>query len=108
MFSRTPKAKGPEEMVRQADEYRIGNTVEQSFTTAFSLYRKAASKGYARAQSLLGTMYESGHGIQQSYREAAKWYEKAAENDDLDGMCSLAFLYESGLGVKRSRFKYSL
>ena len=71
MFSRTPKAKGQEEMDRQADVFRVGHPEEQSFTTAFSLYRKAASKGYARAQYLLGTMYESGHGIQQSYREAA-------------------------------------
>ncbi len=40
---------------------------------------KAADQAYAKAQSNLGTMYESGHGIAKDDIKAVEWYQKAAD-----------------------------
>ncbi len=37
---------------------------------------KAADQGDAKAQSNLGTMYESGHGVVKDDIKAVAWYQK--------------------------------
>jgi hypothetical protein len=49
------------------------------YATALQLIRPLADQGDARAQSILGLMYESGRGVPQDYAEAVKWYRKAAD-----------------------------
>ncbi|MGD0650367.1 MAG: trypsin-like peptidase domain-containing protein [Verrucomicrobiia bacterium] len=40
---------------------------------------KAAQRGLARAQLIVGACYYGGHGVPQDDKEAAKWFRKAAE-----------------------------
>lgn len=103
MKKKVTRPKTVPDMIRRADELRIGEVVPQDFKTALSFYKRAADRGNPRAQYMTGAMYESGHGVRQSYRNACRWYEKAAENGDHDAMVSLAFMYEMGFGTKRSR-----
>src|SRR5215813_2786741 len=41
-----------------------------------------AAAGYARAQALLGFLYEYGRGVPQDYVGAAAWYTRAAEQGE--------------------------
>ena len=58
--------------------YNHGLWVKQDYAKAVELYRKAAEKGNASAQTLLGTMYDGGVGVPQDFRMAIKLYRQAA------------------------------
>jgi hypothetical protein len=47
------------------------------YATALRLYRPLADRGNARAQILIGLMYDEGKGVRQDYAKAASWYRKA-------------------------------
>jgi TPR repeat protein len=53
----------------------------------------------ARAQALLGTLYQDGLGVAQNFQQAADWYRKAAEAGDTEAQAKLALMYEAGRGV---------
>ena len=55
----------------------LGFSVPQEFAEALKWYRKAADQGWARAQSLLGSMYIEGKGVPQDYVLAHKWLNLA-------------------------------
>ena len=46
--------------------------------------RKAAERGLADAQFILGFMYENGYGVEQDLRKAREWYQKAANQGNED------------------------
>ncbi len=59
---------------------------------------RAANKGHAKAQHLLGAIYEE----ERAYRTAVKWYRLAAWQGQIPAaQYALACLYYSGLGIKR-------
>jgi TPR repeat protein len=58
-------------------------------------------RGNARAQALLGFMYENGFGVPQSYDAAADLYAKAAAQGDPFGQNMLGLLYDKGHGVSQ-------
>jgi uncharacterized protein len=66
------------------------------YATALRLIRPLAEQGDARAQTMLGDMYDNGQGIPQDmkpdvqYTAAVGWYSKAAEQGDADAQRSLA------------------
>jgi len=62
---------------------------------------RAAERGNARAQAILGFMYEHGRGVPQDFRRAAKWYYRAAEQGEPHGQHFLGLLYDKGFGVKQ-------
>jgi uncharacterized protein len=62
----------------------------------------AARHGNARAQAMLGFMYEHGFGVPQDYHIAVAWYIQAAEQGDAIGQYSLGLLYDKGFGVKQN------
>jgi TPR repeat protein len=64
-------------------------------------YRKAAEKGDAIAQYLLGYCYAKGEGVSKDLAEAVKWYRKAAEQGDADAQYALGYRYENGEGVAK-------
>ena len=68
----------PDMCCDEAWKYLQGEGVEQDFAEAMRLYRKAAEKGYAKAQYNLGVMYENGRGVEPDYEEAMQWYIMAA------------------------------
>jgi TPR repeat protein len=74
--------------------YEAGN-----FETAFNLFSKVARRGEARAQNMLGIMYEDGKGVAKDDKQAVYWYTKAAESGKADAQFYLATKYLLGEGV---------
>jgi TPR repeat protein len=58
----------------------------------FCLCRSSAEHGNARAQTLLGSMYEFGHAVPSDNSEAIKWYEAAANQGHADAQVRLGRL----------------
>lgn len=61
--------------------------------------RQAAEQNHARAQFLLGKLYQKGRGVIQDYKEAAIWFRRAAEQGDSQAMSHLGLLMKAGHGV---------
>ena len=62
--------------------YYKGQGVEQDYTRAVELFRKAAEQGNGYAMRLLGDCYRSGCGVEKDCAQAVEWYRKAAELGD--------------------------
>jgi uncharacterized protein len=59
--------------------------------------RKAmAEQGYARAQFILGLMYDTGEGTPQDYKEAFRWYRASAEQGYAPAQYNLGVMYDVG------------
>jgi TPR repeat protein len=58
-----------------------------------------ALRGNARAQGLLGFMYENGFGVPQAYDAAADLYQRAAVQGDPFAQSRLGLSYDKGHGV---------
>lgn len=74
--------------------YQKGN-----YTAALKELRPLADNGDAKAQVLLGEIYDSGKGVPQNHMEAASWYRKAAEQGNAGAQTTLGVMYEKGIGV---------
>ena len=81
-------------------EHRDVNDVED-FIQATYWYRKAAEKGDAKGEYLLGYMYLTGQGITANADSALYWLNKSASLEDTDAEYLLADMYEHGDGVPR-------
>ena len=64
---------------RVGDLYASGQGGAQELAEAVRWYRKAADKGFARAQYQLGHMYEVGKGVARDLAEAHRLFTKAAD-----------------------------
>ncbi len=69
------------------------------FATAIRIMRPLADQGNARAQRLLGMMYNAGWGVPKDDAEAVKWFRRAANQGDGDAQASLGAEYRDGTGV---------
>lgn len=74
--------------------YQKGN-----YAVALKELRPLADKGDAKAQALLGEIYDNGKGVPQDHKEAALWLRKAAEQGDMNAQAYLGVMYERGIGV---------
>ena len=63
-------------------------------------YSRAANRGHAEAQTLLGSLYHEGNRIPTNYIEAFKWYKLAAEQGHPHAQYTLATLYHDGFGTQ--------
>ena len=61
-----------------------------------------AEAGNARAQALLGFMYENGFGVPQAYDAAADLYHRAAIQGDAFAQSRLGLIYDKGHGVPQN------
>jgi TPR repeat protein len=68
-------------------------------TVAAKRLVRLAARGNARAQGLLGFMYEYGRGVPQDYVLAAEWYIRGAEQGDPAAQYLLGLMYDKGRGV---------
>jgi len=75
--------------------------LEQDDVKAAALFRPAAARGFAVAESLLAGCYFSGRGVEQNYALAAEWGRKAADKGDSSAQFFVGGMYASGLGVKK-------
>ncbi|QRG08072.1 sel1 repeat family protein [Xanthobacter dioxanivorans] len=71
------------------------------YRAAATLLTPLAFAGEARAQGLLGFLYEYGKGVPQNYGLAAQWYMCAAEQGEATAQYLLGLLYDKGHGVPR-------
>jgi hypothetical protein len=69
--------------------FEQGRGVAQSDVEAARWFRKAADKGFAKAQYNLGNMFDQGRGLAQSDVEAARWYRKAADQGHVQALHKL-------------------
>lgn len=76
--------------------------LHQDYPTAMRLLLPLAQGGDARAQFLVGRMYESGGGVRQSSAQAAVWYQKAAEQGNDLAQSGLGLMYSTGDGVPQN------
>jgi hypothetical protein len=67
-------------------------------TTALRLVRPLAERGNARAQLLLGLIYDRGHAVPQDMTQASKWFRLAAEQGDAAAQLQLGIRYSEGHG----------
>lgn len=77
--------------------YRSGD-----YTLAARELEPAARRGEARAQALLGFLYDNGLGRPQSYEAAAELYRRAAEQGNSEAQYLLGLSYDKGHGVPKN------
>jgi TPR repeat protein len=73
----------------------------QKYKLAMARLKPFAESGSAKAQSYVGSMYESGRGVERNYTEAIRWFVMAVEQSDPYSQSHLGYLYEEGLGAAR-------
>jgi len=59
-----------------------GSVVSLDYAEALKFLQPAADKGFARAQTKLGVIYENGLGVPRNIPEAIRWYKMAATQDE--------------------------
>jgi len=96
-----PDASPKENYQRAVSLLFAGNPSLEDRDDAFNLLRAAAGKGYAPAQTVLGTAYECGTLGSTDIQRAIEWYTKAANQDDWIAQLALGRIYFQGRGVLR-------
>ena len=71
----------------------------------FEYVSKAATKGFAPAQDLLGNYYFNCNGVEKDYVKAVEWYRKAAELGYDWAQYNLGNMYRNGNGVEKDYAK---
>jgi len=79
--------------------------VNKDYKKAVELFQKSADEGDARAQFILGTMYNEGKGVKQEYKKAVEFYQKSANQGHAEAQLNLGFMYYNGQGVKKDKIK---
>jgi TPR repeat protein len=72
------------------------------YVRAVNTLTPLALHGNARAQALLGFMYENGFGAPQAYEAAADFYVQAAIRGNPFAQAMLGLLYDKGHGVPQN------
>jgi TPR repeat protein len=70
------------------------------YPRAARLLVRPARTGNARAQAMLGFMYENGFGVPQAYDVAVDLYRRSAEHGDPSGQYLLGLMYDKGHGIE--------
>ena len=91
------EADGDEEGEEGADD-----GPEPDFAGAFTLFKKAAEAGHARAALKVSEMLIEGLGVPKSTIDSFGWAVKAAELGDVDAQLLAASKYEEGRGTTKS------
>lgn len=75
----------------------------QVFDSMFTIFRKAAERGSAEAQVIMGLCYKNGKGVDKDLEEAAKWFAKSANQGNVNGQYYLGVCYDHGWGVEQDK-----
>lgn len=70
------------------------------YHSALGVWKAQADKGDAKAQVIVGEIYERGLGTAPDYAKAIQWYRLAAEQGNARAQRHLGYMYEQGLGVQ--------
>jgi TPR repeat protein len=69
---------------------------------AAELLKRAATRGEAQAQYLLGLLYQNGSGVEQDLETALNWFLAAAEQQNIEAQFALSGLYLNGTEATRN------
>ena len=69
------------------------------YKTVLDKFTPLAVQGDARAQTMLGAMYQDGVGVVQNFNQAASWYTLAAKQGEINAQYNLGVMYYDGQGV---------
>jgi TPR repeat protein len=88
----------------EADPYDDGWDAfhRRDYPGAVAIWRPLAEGGDARAQEILGEMYQMAYGVPQDDDAAVEWYRRAAEQDYPPAEHRLGAMYQSGMGVAQN------
>ncbi len=75
---------------------------EKDYKKALDMLTVEAEAGNAKAQFLLGEMYEMGFGVEQDYEKAIAYYANAAWKNKGAAIFALARMQELGLGLEQN------
>ena len=90
----------PQQLFNEAFDFYYGkNGVEKDYKKAFSLFLEAAEKGDAKAQNMVGCMYDEGEGIDKNRSKALYWFKKSALQGNMIAQYNLGLRYELGKDV---------
>ena len=105
-----PVAKNQEQAILEAAkkgdakaqlELGMRSVKEKDYAEAVKWFRKAADKGNAEAQCMLGVCYAKGQGVEKDPKQAVGWYRKAADQGQKEAQGNLAQCYTDGQGVPK-------
>ena len=71
---------------------KLLHDVLKNYKKAVYWFEKAAKKGNASAQAVLGLMYEKGQGVLKNYKKAYMWYNIASFNESITAKKGLEIL----------------
>lgn len=74
--------------------------VNKNSELAADYFYKAAARGHAESQYILGEIYRLGEGRELNERKALLWLKRAAVNGHIDGQYNLGVAYVKGMGTK--------
>ncbi|KAF5087316.1 Sel1 repeat protein [anaerobic digester metagenome] len=78
-----------------------GYGTQQNRQKALQFYHKAAQKGSAHSQYMLGYIY--GYDVTPpDFKKAARWFKEAARQGHSDAQLKLGFYYHQGRGVRQN------
>ena len=69
------------------------------YATALKTFRPLAEQGNAKAQTIMGVLYDRGLEVPQDDTEAVRWYRLAAEQRNAEAQVFLGGMYALGRGV---------
>ncbi|HEX5421440.1 MAG TPA: tetratricopeptide repeat protein, partial [Gammaproteobacteria bacterium] len=75
------------------------------YRSALNVWLPTAQRGDAKAQTMVGEIFERGLGGQPDYQAAAEWYRKAADQGYSQAQFDLGALYEQGRGVPKNKLE---
>lgn len=73
----------------------------KNYQTALNEMLPLAKAGNARAQNVMGLLYQGGHGVPQDHAESLRWLVLSAEQNEPTAFNNLGVVYSKGLGVKQ-------
>lgn len=84
-----------------ASAYLTGDGAALDRVKGIGYIRKAADRGYGRAQKNMGVAYAQGIGVEKDDAEAVKWFLKAAESGVAEAQANVGERYAQGIGLPR-------
>ncbi len=95
-------ANDPAALFEVGRRYMEGHGTDKNIEKAALWYGRAADKGFAPAQYIVGNFDEKGVISERNIKSAVKWYKKAARNGNIIAMHNLAVLYATPNGVEEN------
>jgi hypothetical protein len=75
--------------------------LDKNYAESRRVFNSLADAGDARAQFMMGTIYEQGLGVPKDLTAAARWYRRAADGGNASAQYNLGIFHQFGKGVAK-------